>query len=745
METRLSQFCRDFDVAIRPLLAPVQRVADNLNESSSSLAVREVLPDLLDASHKLAVLIEKVAGQQAYALIFGPLKSGKSTLMNALTSAYVSEVTSLPAYPCLVYVSHAETPEFVLTRYNGGTESLSDPTVLRDRIGEAHKALATRLRQVEGLGERFDPGVHFPEAIRRVDVKIPAGDLEESGAVLVDTPGLYARMRFGYDRMTRDFRDTAACAVFVVKTDNLFLEQVFEEFNKLLEIFSRIFLVVNIDSSKRDLASDGGLVPSIERDNPNAVIEAFENLAMSAPLKKAAEEGRLRICPVDLLRAASSRLRAAFAKSQSKARGVESGDEIQVTDLDDPGPAESADFQAFLRELTDYLNSTDYLNAFLRDSLRYCRNLLRDLLTIADHEQVRDLEWQVKSLKTELEREEALAKALAKSAKFDWKSALNEFDEEFRNTFDAQVAELSRRAHRRVQEIVAAWFKGSSSLQRLTDGDLGGLLHESQTEMGQAALEILRGTLVRDLAGLTVPSDIRRDLDTAGMKLPALARTAFDRVEVRPMLQRQTLPVPYEEIPIRKQLMDWVLFRSQSTIRQKLFGSEERPDAPLPASQKAKHLGDPAEDFIRDHAERGVESFIVKMQRKISEHVLGDFGSRLLTALEERLTEDREACNRRLGILRAKLLELQQIDQDVLVLQGKMKEGLTSVADLARRYEVPDLDGPDGARTFSAPKESRPTFENTDVARRLRPGLESDRGVPLEVDSESGSESSDTE
>ena len=72
--------------------------------------------------------------------------------------------------------------------------------------------------------------------------------------ILVDTPGLYSRMNFGYDVLTREFRDGAACAVFVVKTDNLFLEQVFAEFNQLLGLFSRIFIVVNVDSGKRDLA-----------------------------------------------------------------------------------------------------------------------------------------------------------------------------------------------------------------------------------------------------------------------------------------------------------------------------------------------------------------------------------------------------------------------------------------------------------------------------------------------------------
>ena len=34
------------------------------------------------------------------------------------------------------------------------------------------------------------PAMHFDEAIRRVDVRVPAGELAQSGSVLVDTPGL---------------------------------------------------------------------------------------------------------------------------------------------------------------------------------------------------------------------------------------------------------------------------------------------------------------------------------------------------------------------------------------------------------------------------------------------------------------------------------------------------------------------------------------------------------------------------
>src|SRR5262249_25732373 len=135
---------------------------------------------------------------------------------------------------------------------------------------------------------------------------LPVQSLAESGTVLVDTPGLYSRMKFGYDVLAREFRNSASCAVFVVKTDNLFLEQVFAEFNQLLGLFSRIFLVINVDSKKRDLQADGRLWPSAESEHPEQIIEAFKTLSMAGPLRQAYKDGRLRIHAVDLLGAASS-------------------------------------------------------------------------------------------------------------------------------------------------------------------------------------------------------------------------------------------------------------------------------------------------------------------------------------------------------------------------------------------------------------------------------------------------------
>ena len=160
MKTLLSQFCEEFDEVVRPLVQPITRAADTLNQVSERSDVKALLPTVLDVRHHLTTLADKVAEQQAYVLIFGPLKSGKSTLMNAISGAYVSEVTALPAYPCMVYVRDADTKAFTVTRYNGETQDFQDMDQMRTLMEWAHNELADRLREVEDRGESYDQWIH---------------------------------------------------------------------------------------------------------------------------------------------------------------------------------------------------------------------------------------------------------------------------------------------------------------------------------------------------------------------------------------------------------------------------------------------------------------------------------------------------------------------------------------------------------------------------------------------------------
>src|SRR5690606_34549861 len=292
--------------------------------------------------------------------------------------------------------------------------------------------------------------VHMPDAIRKVDIKLDIPDLAQSGAVLVDTPGLYTRMKFGYDRMTRDFRNAAACAIFIVKTDNLFLEQVFDEFGELLELFSRIFLVVNLDSTKKDLLPDGTLTPSLEHESPWEIIEAFENLSMTAPLKEAAEDGRLSIYPVDLLRAASRRI--------VDRRESGSGPEVESV------PAKvDADFDMLLEDLTDFLNSNEYLKAFLHDSLRRSRTLVGEMKGAVEDDSVAELAQEVDTLRRSCDEARTKVEKINRLRQIQWRDHVQGLVPWLLE----RVGRLAMHVKAETQEPVGAaieeWFQSSDS------------------------------------------------------------------------------------------------------------------------------------------------------------------------------------------------------------------------------------------------------------------------------------------
>lgn len=617
MRTLLSQFCEAFDATLRPLLAPIGDAAGTLSGASDDLDLAEVRAELHDLQHRVQGLVEKVADQQAYVLLFGPLKSGKSTLMNALAGAYVSEVSSLPAYPCMVYLSHADARVFYVSRYNGETERFTDPSALYAHISRAHGDLAERLRAAESRGESFDPSMHFPEAIRKVDVRIPAGDLSQSGAVLVDTPGLYSRMKFGYDRMTRDFRDSASCAIFVVKSDNLFLEQVFEEFEDLLDLFSRIFLVVNLDTTKSDLSPDGTLVPSLEQEDPLRIIDAFENLAMSKPLKDAADEGRLKIYPVDLLRAASHRLREA-GPEEAPARG-------------------QANFDAFLEDLTDYLNSTDYLVAFLGDSLRRADGLLDDLEDIVDHEGVAALRAHTDALDAQRQDLQRRRHAVHRLEAFDWRASFAELDEKLQPSIRERAKASSVATEKELDALVDRWFLTDASLESLVKDDLMPRLARYEEELARFVAETLEDEVRPGTAGLLLPSEIGADLHAAGVNMTRLGIDSLSSTDAAAVLGHVRAPLSADRIPVRKSLVDWLMLRTRAACQRRLFGDMSTPSARISLEHKQSRLGEEARQAIRRELDLFKGRFFQDTVQRAHEHLIGRYADTAVDAMRGEL------------------------------------------------------------------------------------------------------------
>ncbi len=708
MRTLLSQFCEDFDRIVRPVLDPFQRSAQTLSLASPDRPWRAALPGLLDLRHELLTLCDKVAEQQAYVLIFGPLKSGKSTLMNAVASAYVSEVTSLPAYPCMVYCSHSEQREFLLTDYSGETHSYTDPAALRMQINRAHGELADRLREVENGGEDFEPIVHFPQAIRRIDVKVPAGNLARSGAVLVDTPGLYSRMKFGYDRMTKEFRNSAACAIFIVKSDNLFLEQVFAEFTDLLNLFSRIFLVVNLDSTKMDLKPDGSLVPSLEQSDPARIIEAFENLAMSAPLKEAADEGKLRIYPVDLLRAASRRLLGRNGRQASDAENT----------------PHAVAFDSFLGDLTEYLNSTDYLHHFLGDSLRRASTLFEEADTLCKHRGVVALGAKVEELDRKALEIRERVYSLERLAAFDWKRGFLELQHTLARSGKERADAVESKTANALDGALEGWFESDASLHDLSEGRLGPVLSSYQDEVALYVHKALDERVSGGDAGIEIPAAIRTDLRAAGMDLSRIGRSALEKVEIASAVGIIRPPLKTDEIPVRKGLLDWLFFRSAGSVRRKLFGPSDRPSVRIPRAQKARRIGQAGKLAMRAALDDYRGSFFPLTVQRLTDKILGSYGAGAIDRIEAEIKNARAVADAALQTTQKELKEFQRLQNHFTELGSEVERARRELDGLAERYvetEPEDLILPYRA---PAPDDSVPAELREPLAS---PALEAER------------------
>jgi len=592
----------------------------------------EINSALRDVQFRYSALQERVENQQAYLLILGPLKSGKSTLMNAISGAYVSEVTSLPAYPALVYVKNGEQPRYLATDYKGDTREFSDGSHMCSEIQREHKRLADALLEAERADLDFEPTAHFPEAIKRLNVELPANALASSGTVLIDTPGLYSRMKFGYEQVTREFRNTAACAIFVVKGDNLFFEKVFEEFEDLLNSFNRIFLVANIDKSKQDLQADGSLSVSLESSEPDQVIEAFKSLSTSAKVRQAIDDERLIIYPIDLLSAASKRLVGAESGAEDHLSDYEFADEFWAEAHSEAVTENDNGFDHFLTDLTEYLNSSQYIKDFMADSLRMADELSQKAVELAGSNAAEKLLDSCADLRAGIEQKQKQLEAIAKLKDMDWSGVFWHLEEEKKRLLKA-LEEDHTRLIGSLGLGFSAWQQTDSCWQDLIDRHLKIIVANETRREANRILDHIETLLGGYSGGARLNMFQMGRLHQAGLQieehLPALLQGLGQEIQVK----TPELVLSQDEIPLKRSLVDLMLFRKRAKVSEKFFGTDG--DKQIPAGKKRKRLAADAEEFLKEQLGSQVHEQLPELQRRYISEVLDSYQEQFVMMIQQ--------------------------------------------------------------------------------------------------------------
>ncbi len=712
IRVELEAFCQQFTTALTPFSQALESGTDRLRQATETEALQAVLHELQDNRHRLKILLDRAQQQHTYLVIFGPLKSGKSTLMNAISGAYVSEVSSLPAYPCLVYVREGDSLGFSATAFNGDRSDFASRDELHSSLEKAHAALAREIRKAEADGRPFNPAEDYTEAVRRIDFTMPAPYLKESGTILVDTPGLYTKMKYNYGQLTRDFRDTAACAVFVVKADNLFFEQVFEEFADLLDVFSRVFLVVNIDSSKQDLGPDGNLHPALEQRDPKRIIEAFEDLTVSAQLREAIDSGRLRIYLIDLLRAAVRSLQDnsedpgpsdAGQAAEVADAGRDETPDVAAPDSEAPVAASApsgaespeAGFDSFLGDLTEYLNSSEYIAEFMADSLRQALSILHEVKDQTQTSGIGDFRAGIEAI----EREEAHARtqltAIDQLRDSKWEGPLEELSREIWQQVTEHSGAVVPKLVKSLQDAVEAWRETDESVRELLEDRVFTQIREGIRASRQRAIELFDGACRARNGGVRLSVEMGRHLKALNLSFDAIYTdfqpTVRERFEAAPELpESEDLQ---DALPLRHRFVDWLLLRNEKRLRKHLLGLEKPSTKALPASVKAKRLDDAGiEAFCGQLGDYARRSFLETVEGEL-ERLLRDYREVFENAVKERLASKRDemqaahaAAKEQLRLRKEVLSALEALENAADALEAK-------VTDLHQRF-TPDVSLP---------------------------------------------------
>lgn len=670
MKITIQSFCQAFSTELEPFADDLSRALAKLPSPEDLEAIGTPRRGLLEVQQRLTTLREKVSRQRTFLLIFGPLKSGKSTLMNALSGAYVSEVSSLPAYPALVYVKHGEQRHFEASDYEGNRREFADNLALAEAVEADHARLADAIVAAEDQGEAFEPRKHDPKAIRRMDIEVPAPHLAESGSVLVDTPGLYSHMKFGYDQMTRDFRDTAACAIFVVKTDNLFFEKVFEEFEELLSCFSRVFLVSNIDSSKQDLRPDGALEPSLESREPERIIDAFRSLSMSATLRGAIDEDRLKIYPIDLLRAASRTLRGPADDAGTGDGGAIRGD----------------GFDEFVADLTAYLNSSAYLQDFMVDSVRVAQDVTAEAGVLVSGDTAAALEYGQRQGQAALERERAQLKALETLEVQDWDSAFDALRAGRDRLLTELTGEPAAELEKNCQEELTAWMESDESWNALLEQRLNARLAEEAGRQTAQLREQLQAQLSGPRAGLEFSDAQVAAFREAGVPV----EEALAGVPRNPELQTNTPPprllVDAETIPVARGLADYLLLRGRTRVRMDIFG--DQGDSSIDAAVKARRLGGEGLEKLRALVHDTAVREVPELQQRSAAELLETHIERCNEALQSSVVAMRSRVQERIAAQEATQQLRQQAQSVFKELQNSTLRFDNELSELKARFDL---------------------------------------------------------
>jgi hypothetical protein len=236
-----------------------------------------------------------------------------------------------------------------------------------------------------------------------------------------------------------------------------------------------------------------------------------------------------------------------------------------------------------------------------------------------------------------------------------------------------------------VDKAIETWFESDQSLNQLLEQELHPIFAAMHGRLVREAEETMKRRASEDLAGLASAADVLADLANVGVAIRATADAALVHLKAG-AATISPQPQLASNIPVRRSFADWLLLRSETTVRQRLFGPAERPDTEIPAASKARLLGQRGREALQQVLLARLVSLLDEAASGVPDQLVQGYAERFEEALLSLLERAQQEANQRLDAHEQRLRKVQQANDSVKELVAVLPSFSLSVDMLTDQF-----------------------------------------------------------
>jgi hypothetical protein len=146
-----------------------------------------------------------------------------------------------------------------------------------------------------------------------------------------------------------------------------------------------------------------------------------------------------------------------------------------------------------------------------------------------------------------------------------------------------------------------------------------------------------------------------------------------------------------DQIPVRRGFWDWLLMRSQATVRKRMFGPSEAPSLPVTAVMKAKRIVQAGREAIDNVT---AEQFKVLMNTDstgLPTELVGNFVAKFSGPMKDAISACQQAATEKLAELDTRLADVQNILAGFTTLGEHVDKTAAAVEGMKDRFGFEDI------------------------------------------------------